>query len=318
MQTRTNGYAYNISIPSEAFGFVTKYGINKFRLLIDIIDVDKTGEKENILSTSRNRIWGNPATFNTVTLNNKIKVNVIKNIPTPIDEEIKESPYSTIFSKLPDYYIYTTIGWIPISVNRGNFMTFDEENTDLYYGYGTEYYLNNISDLTIEKSEINYHLVTKYKNTLEYFDFNYPFGRNQLLVLNRSLLLNPEQIIKSFILPNGNIAFIYTEYESFGRHGDKVHSILYLFTDHSKEILAEFNNHVGTTFIIPFSNINVMKKLGNGINKIDFVFRGVNVGWHNIVRQTDNNAYLYLDLGSGLKYKIEWDEQGKIIKAVEE
>ncbi len=314
-----SGYSYNIIFPPQALGFVNKYGVKNLRFQVDVFDVDKTDKKLTILSTSKNRIWGNPHSFNKVSLRKNINVMLNKNIPLLGSEKKEDSkwnyPWQHIITFLPENYVLSNNGWIPIQAFKF-FSNFEENDYSSYYGVTNECFLKDIVKVDLYKYTIDYKLVKEGSNKLEYINCdNHPSFDHQYLLVNEKLLLNPDNIIESFLLPSGKLAFLYSENEYFGKYGDRIHSQLFLITDSLKEIIADYDGDL-FRFKIPFSNIDIMKSWGDGINKIDFVIPG-EIRWINIIRHKKNDLFMLFDLGNGLKYKFEWDQKGKITKAEE-
>ncbi len=313
-----SGYSYNIIFPPQALGFVNKYGVKNLRFQVDVFDVDKTDKKLTILSTSKNRIWGNPHSFNKVSLRKNINVMLNKNIPLLGSEEKEDSkwnyPWKHIITFLPENYVLSNNGWIPIQAFKC-FSNFEENDYSSYYGVTNECFLKDIVKVDLFKYTIDYKLTKEGSNKLEYTNCDNPSFEHQYLLVNEKLLLNPDNIIESFLLPSGKLAFLYSENEYFGKYGDRIHSQLFLITDSLKEIIADYDGDM-FRFKIPFSNIDIMKSWGDGINKIDFVIPG-EIRWINIIRHKKNDLFMLFDLGNGLKYKFEWDQNGKITKAEE-
>lgn len=134
------GYIIEASFTPKALGFVQLPSIKNLFIMIDVVDVDERGSQETILSSSKNRTWGNKYSFNWVELQKPLNTNVV-NIPkhlfefdnSALSKKLKFSPKlvytqdgwkyynSTATTLAGDWEIFrthfTTYGYLPTSVN---------------------------------------------------------------------------------------------------------------------------------------------------------------------------------------------------------
>jgi len=293
-----NGYSLNIIIPPEALGFTLKYGIERLKFLIDIVDVDNKNTQETLLSTSKNRKWGDPSTFNSIDLKNHIYVAINKNIPS-LGQKVS---YNTVYDKVIDmvskYFVYTKKGWLPIDINDISFYEYNQPEV---------YVIENISKIQIKQGILKYRKEIVNNNLLEHFICS----GGSYVIMNKERLLTKESIIQTIILPNGKPAFIYSEFEITGRYTRQIFSYLYLVTDTLKQLIATYGDLYPTEISLPYLDKTVKIKWGSNL---EWYGGDENIDWENAIGYNKGNRFLILNLSDSLHYKITWDKEGKIIK----
>jgi hypothetical protein len=104
-EVSSKGYHVEVTIPVSSFGVIPVGGLDSFRYMIDIIDVDSK-RQETLLSSSSLRKWGKPSSFNTIEFESNLGVSVSDALS--IDEE---SDKEYLLSHLSGYYIYDKREW---------------------------------------------------------------------------------------------------------------------------------------------------------------------------------------------------------------
>lgn len=99
-----DGYRVEVIIPISSFGLIPVDGFDGFRYMIDIVDVD--GDKqETLLSSSSQRKWGKPSSFNAFELKSEWNVPVLDVL------DVDEMGKGYLVDHLDGYYLYDNREW---------------------------------------------------------------------------------------------------------------------------------------------------------------------------------------------------------------
>ena len=198
MKTTSDGYKFTLQLPPAALGYVTKYGVSKLRFMIDVVDRD-SGKGVTVLSTSENRVWGDPNTFSELTLKDPISVPINSQIPSLGNPHLApSSPRNSLVGRAPKYYIWQgDKGWLPVSVSD----------------FASQYIADNWCDIRAAES------ISKYEVRLSTGDTGYQSfssGKNTYEVFNGLVFVNgecriemPGNIRSIFPLADGRIGMLY-------------------------------------------------------------------------------------------------------------
>jgi hypothetical protein len=298
----SNGYSFDIKIPAEGLGFISKFGLTNFRFLVDIIDVDSTGKQESLLSISKERTWGDPKSFIFEQFRLPIKVALNESISFLGTMPRKNPLHTKVLKRYSNIFIKTSGGWEPIIVDKKHFEKIDQP---------TVFHMDNLEVFGLRSLDIDYRQELIKNIKLEYLNT----CDGEYLIIDDQKLLSTRHILKSLLLPSGEPAFLYTKYSISGYFGSQISSYLYLISSEVEERIAEFYD----SYSDPFLKINDKKRVQKKWNyyKLDWNMDENNIDWSNVIVHKENEPHLILDLGNDVKYQINWNEDGKIISANE-
>ncbi len=291
-------YEINVEVLPEALGFVSKYGIKELRFMVDVVDVDLSSKQESLISTSKNRNWGDPKSFTNIKLAKPISVKLDDNIQYIGDTNAKSEIAFKFLDLAPNTFVKSKMGWKPVTVSQ---LTYWGPNRPNYYS------LPYISKYRFNLKEQNYNSEFIHNNLFEYFDF----PNEKYVFINKKILLKNEELVAKIFLPNDSLALLTTEYSTTS-WGDQIHSILNLTKSNSQEPLLSYLS--GYPPSIDLGDTLFIKEKWD-YSKIDWnqYEGGPNVHWKNIIKLLPNYLGMEVDLGLGVKYLITWNEKGEEI-----
>jgi hypothetical protein len=292
-----NKYTTRIIIPAKGLGFSKKIGLEGISFLINVIDADKPGKQETLLSTSRSQKWGEPNTFNKVNFSTGIRVPIFprfKIFGTSIDDR---SVFSEIRNSLSDMFIYTTKGWIPI----------DFECPELYSDNSEhDYRLDNIQKIRFRAGKLKYKEKGLGKYLLGYLETS----KGEFLVINDSVYYRTADIFKTFLLPDGSLGMISSENENIQ---DYMSSLFLITNNNEKDRLALYWERSRTSILFSEDIEITQREWDSDIVDLNPPAKETN-GWEKLIHLDNKGRFLVVDLGNNQKVKISWDEHGRNVK----
>lgn len=294
-------YQINVEVLPEALGFVSKYGIKELRFMIDVVDVDLTSKQESLISTSQNRIWGNPKSFNNIKLAKPICVKLDENIKYIGDPAAKSKIAFQFFNLVPNTYVKSKNGWKPVTLSK---LFYEAVNRPYYY------FLPYISKYQFNLEQINYNSEFINNNLFEYFDF----PDDQYTFINKKIILKSEDLISKIFLPNDSLALLTTGF-STTTWGDQITSYLYFKKINKQKTLLYYISDISMNPPSVFLGNNqfINKKWDYSKLKWNPYEGDPKIHWENVIKLSPNNLGIEIDLGLGVKYLINWNEKGEEI-----
>lgn len=294
-----NSYNIKIFIKAPALGFVKRNGLDNLAFLIDIIDTDRDRVQETLLSSSKNRIWGNPKTFNKLKIKKNINVKLNENIQALGKSDKKSKIDQNIRYTFPLIFWFTTKGWRPIYFAWDKFR---------YYDQPSVMYLRNIIKCRIEQCEISYEKQLLGNNILE----NYNSCDDQYLIVNNKLIKSTKEFVFTFLLPDNSIGIIMSDFNIGGGYNYQIQSVLKLITEKSSAIIAEYYQpdfKVADSIYLKHTEVDY-----NIIDRAIYTKESENIDWKQLVSWNKPGESVILNLGKESIFKIFWDEHGQNIK----
>jgi hypothetical protein len=289
---RDNSYELNLEIRPEALGFVSKFGVKELRFLVDAVDMDSGKRQQSLLSTSSTRKWGEPASFNEITLKKPIKVKIHDDIEIIGDPHADSNLEYQILSTIPNTFVKTKNDWAPV----GLFEFYFAESS-----YMDGYSLDNINKYMFRSDKIVYHSEVINNHFFYYFNIE---DKSYLSVDNK-IFIPTEKLVSKIFLPGGNIALLITEYDIHFRWQTLTSELFFLTKDSRTKLLRYF---AGDLYI---GEESVKTEWDH--SKLVVHEGPENVEWGNILEILPDNLGVKIDLGSGVIYTITWDENGENI-----
>ena len=106
------GYTIQARFTPESLGFVSSSGVGRIDYMIDVVDVDAGKRQETILSSSRDRVWGNREHFNSYKLQNPIDVELVAGLDWLGSRRLRDE--GRYIRELPHRFLFTSNGWVGI------------------------------------------------------------------------------------------------------------------------------------------------------------------------------------------------------------
>jgi hypothetical protein len=277
---------------------VSKYGVKGFRFLVDVIDMDSGNRQQSLLSTSSTRKWGRPGSFNKIILQNPIKIKLRDDIDLIGDPYPLSNMASKILGQIPNTFIKTTYGWVPVKLRAYT------NRTTKYPGF---YNVANTPKWKFIKEKINYRSEIISNHHFNYFNID----DKSYLVADDKIYLPAEKLVSKLILPGGNIALLTTEY-SIDYQQQKLTSKLHLVTANSEEELMIYYSgekpelYIGGKYVPDKWDYSKFEWTVSNLYG-----RDRNIKWEKVLRNLQDDLGIIVDLAPEVKYLIRWDKNGQ-------
>jgi hypothetical protein len=289
------GYSSKIILPINALGFVPKTGVEEVLFSVNIIDTDLKGMQQTVLSTSSDHKWADPRTFNYLRLPSRIGAPLYSVFPEfgGLSDGTNQSVGAQLLQYLSRIFVFSSEGWIPIDRECDQFYVIDRP---------TAFWLPNIQKCRFKLGTLAFRQDSLGKHSLDYFSAS----DGTFLIANHRTIFPLESILKTFLLPSGDLCFITTEFHTPWL-GDIDNSSLFLITRSTKTRLAEY--WLESTPYIEFTDSLKVTRQQWDQRLIDWGF-GTRADWLKLISFDDAHQGITLDLGRSQRIKISWDEHG--------
>jgi hypothetical protein len=299
-----NEYTAKIVLPPEAFGFISRSGLEALMFLIDVVDTDSLGKQATLMSTSRNRKWGVPETFNRVDFDGGVHVTLLP--------EYKEfgRPYTyggvgpTVGSKLLDalshVFLFTSKGWLPV---QRECIPFDVSEPPSAFA------LPNIQKCVFKLGRLSYRQEMVGKNKLGYLRAT----GGEYLIINDADIRPNDEVVLNFLLPDSSVGLITAKCEIGGMYNKSQTSRLCLVANAAETPIADFQEwdtvsvRLLGNHIVNESDWDRSKLYWNSDEEEAF-------DWSHLLIWDKPGESLVLDFGNGQRFRISWNRHGQNVK----
>jgi hypothetical protein len=300
--TTENGYSVKMVLPPQALGFVTNIGLQNGRFVINIIDSDTPGKQETLLSTSQKQKWGEPATFNELRFHTDIQATLFSKFQAFGTAKNDNTIGPELRGYLSHVFMYTTKGWVPL----------DREYVQFYeYDQPASFTLPNIQKCRFKRGTLDYEEKTFGKHVLGYLNTS----KSKLLTIDGITQYQLDGVLNTFLLPDGSVGLITTEYDITGTYTKSMESHLYLIANNKKTLLAQFTDFDPSSSSIRFDDsIKITAKEWDRKYINWWAYDGKNGDWSKLITLDNKGRFLLVDLGNKQRVKIWWNDSGGDVK----